>query len=134
MRAPLGTTYDEMDAGASALASILAPLTGAVLIRQRIIFKSVAVPQDVADVGSSIKRRGVFYFASDDDMSVTLVEVPGILEEMILTTGNGAGVLIDLSNGYISTLIATIIETPICDPFGVLMGHILAAYRQSRTQ
>jgi hypothetical protein len=86
MRAPLGTTYDEMDAGASALASILAPLTGAVLIRQRIIFKSVAVPQDVADVGSSIKRRGVFYFASDDDMSVTLVEVPGILEEMILTT------------------------------------------------
>jgi hypothetical protein len=53
---------------------------------------------------------------------------------MILTTGNGAGVLIDLSNGYISTLIATIIETPICDPFGVLMGHILAAYRQSRTQ
>jgi hypothetical protein len=134
MRAPLGTTYAEMDDGAMALSSIIAPLTNAVLIRQRIIFKSVAVPQDVADVGSSIKRRGVFYFASDDDNSVTLVEVPGILDEMIETTGNGAGVLIDQSNGYISSLIATIIETPICDPFGVQMGHILAAYRQSRTQ
>jgi len=134
MRAPLGTTYTEMDVGASALASIIAPLTGAVLIRQRIIFKSVAVPHDVADVGGSIKRRGVFYFASDDEMFVTLVEVPGLLDEMLETTGNGAGVLIDLSNGYITTLVAAIIETPITDPFGNQMGHILTAYRQSRVQ
>jgi len=134
MHAPLGTTYEDMDVSATALASIIAPLTGATLIRQRIIFKAVTVPRDVADIGSSIKRRGVFYFASDDETYVTLVEVPGILEDMLETEGNGAGVLIDLSNGYISSLIATIIETPITDPFGNIMGNILAAYRQSRVQ
>jgi len=134
MKAPLGTTYAVLDASATALASIIAPLTSATLIRQRIIFKSVAVPRDAAEIGSLIKRRGVFYFASDSDEFVTLVEVPGISEDMLVTEGNGAGVLIDLTNGYISSLIATIIETPITDPFGNIMGHILAAYRQSRVQ
>lgn len=131
---PLGTTVAVIDAQGSLLASLIAPMTGCALIRQRIIYKAVAEPRDEPDAGSLITRRGVFYFASDDDANVTLVEVPGIIDDVLLTEGNGAGVLIDLSNSDIVSLIATIIGTPITDPFGNVMGHILAAYRQSRVQ
>lgn len=134
MQSPLGTTYDEMDASATAFASILAPLTGCVLVRQRIIFKAVAVPRVAADIGSFIKHRGVFYFASSDDNFVTLVEVPGLLDSTLMATGNGTGVLIDLDNPDVAALVTTIIATPITDPFGNEMAHILAAYRQSRVQ
>lgn len=134
MKYPLGTTLDIMEADGALLASLIAPLTGCALIRQRAIFKTVASPRDVPDVGSLITRRGVFYFASDDETSLAIVEVPGLLDEMLESSGTGEGVVIDQSNGYISTLIATIIETPITDPFGNLMSHIIAAYLQSRVQ
>jgi len=134
MKAPLGTTYAEMDVSAIALASIIAPLTGCTLIRQRIIFKAVSETATVADVGSSIKRRGVFYFGSEDGEAVTLVEVPGILESALQSTGNGAGVLIDLDNVDIAAIVDTILAMPITDPFGNEMAELLAAYRQSRVQ
>jgi hypothetical protein len=132
MKAPVGTSYEDMDVSATALASIIAPLTGAVLMRQRIIYKSVVDPRVAADDSSPIEHAGVFYFASDDDEHQTLVKVPSFLEELYVTTEPGNGVLIDQSNGYVSSFIAAALETPICDPFGNLMGHIVSAFRQSR--
>lgn len=132
MRAPLGTTYAEMDASAAALASIIAPVTGCSLIRQRILFKSVAVPRPSADDSSPIVKAGAFFFTSDDEMSQALVTVPGISEDVIVTAGPGAGVLIDLDNSDVVELVTQALDLPLTDPFGVEMDHIVTAYRQSR--
>jgi hypothetical protein len=133
MRAPLGTTYAEMDASAITLASIIAPVTGCTLIRQRIIFKSVVVPKPATDDSSPIVRSGAFFFASSDDDNQALAIVPGLLEDLYVTTEPGAGVLIDIENADVVAFIATALDVPITDPFGVAMDHIVAAYRQSRT-
>lgn len=133
VRYPLGTTVAVMDAQASALASLIAPITGCVLIRQRIIYKAVETPRSVPDTGSTIVRSGVFVFASEDEASLAIVQVPGILDEMMETTGVGAGFIINLSNPLVISLVDTIIESGVTNPFGVVMTHVLAAYRQSRS-
>lgn len=134
MRGPLGTSYDDMDAGASALASIIAPITGCVLIRQRIIYKAVAVPKPATLDSSPVKRRGVFIFRDGSGGAQALVEVPGILESTLSTDEPGAGVLIDLSNADIAAVVSSIEAGIWVTPFGEDIVSIVTAYRQSRVQ
>lgn len=129
---PTGTTYAIMDADATALASLIAPLTGCVLIRQRIIFKAVAIPRLEPILGSSVKQSGVFIWNDGTDDNLNLFEVPGILDSILETTGNGAGVLIDLTNSGVVALINEYIASDLTNIFGVVCDTLAAAYRQSR--
>ena len=90
---PVTTTYGQADVAASAVASVLASITSCVLVRQRIKYTVVRDPSTPAAFGSSIKRRGVFFFDTDDGSQQCLIEIPGILDSVLMTTGNGAGVL-----------------------------------------
>lgn len=130
---PLGTTVAVIDASASAFASLIAPLTGCTLIRQRIIFKAAVSPRDVPDTGSLVHNVGMFIFNSASDAPLELIAVPGILSSVLVTDGPTAGYGIDLANGYVDTLVAAIIENGLSNPFGDDIVSIAAAYRQSRT-
>jgi len=132
LNAQAGSTYDQMDADATALASIIAPVSSCSLIRQRIIYKFVATPRPAADDSSSVKRSGSFFFETLDGTRQTLVSVPGILDSVLTTEGDGAGILIDLENEDIQSLIALILDLPATSPFGHVMQQLVTAYRQSR--
>jgi hypothetical protein len=132
MQAPVGTTYEQMDASATVLASIVAPMTGCVLVQQQIRFKAVATPKTAAQIGSAIKRCGVFFFENDDGSRQSLVAIPGILSELLMSDGPGAGVLIDISNSDVADFIELYIDGIWTNPFSDNMSRFVAAYRQSR--
>lgn len=129
---PVGTTYAVVDADAAVLASLIAPLTGCVLMRQRIIFKAVAIPRLEPIPGSSVIQSGVFIFSDGTADNLNLFEVPGILDSILETTGNGAGVLIDLTNSDVIALIDAYIAADLTNVFGTVCETLEAAYRQSR--
>jgi len=126
------TTVAEGDANAVALASLLASITSCTLVRQRIIYKAVAVPRSEPSAGSSIHRSGAFFFESESGDNVALVTVPGILNETLSTEGPSAGVLIDTENEAVAAFISLYTSLGLTDPFGVVCDELLAAYRQSR--
>jgi hypothetical protein len=130
---PLGTTVAVMDAQASALASLIAPITGCVLIRQRIIYKAVADPRDVPDTGSTVKSQGVFFFSTGDDTPYEVVGVPGIDEEVISDVEPFSGVSIDVTNSDVIAVLDVVLAGIYSNPFGDDIASLVTAYRQSRS-
>lgn len=128
----IGSTYSAIDASATALASIVLSITGAVLVRQRIQYRAVNDTPTPAAIGSSIKRCGMFFFSCGEGNPSALVGVPGILDELITTDEPGAGVLIDASLGGIPDWAGLLIEGDACNPFGDDIEALATAYRQSR--
>ena len=133
VRYPLGTTVAVIDASAMAFASLIAPLTGCTLIRQRIIYKAVATPRDVPDVGSTVYSQGVFIFSTGEDTPMELIGVPGIEEEAISDVEPFTGVSIDVTNSDVITFLDTVLEGVYSNPFGDDITSLVTAYRQSRT-
>lgn len=129
---PIGTTVAVMDAEAIALASIVAPITGCALIRQRVIYKFVATPRLSPDTGSDVKRQGVFIFDGSDEDKKALVAIPGILDSLLVVDGPGSGILIDTSLTDVETFVDECIAGIWCNPFGDDILSLIAAYRQSR--
>jgi len=129
---PLGTTVAVIDASATALASLIAPITGCVLIRQRILFKAVTNPRDVPDTGSTVKSQGVFIFATSDETPLELIGIPGIEAEVISDVEPGAGVAIDVTNSDIVAFLDACLAGVYSNPFGDAITSLVAAYRQSR--
>jgi len=127
-----GTPYASIDAEASALASIIAPITGCSLIRQRIIYKAVQVPKTVPSIGSDVVRQGMFFFEDGTGESQVLFGIPGFLESKVVTTEPGAGVLIDTSDSDVIALITQFEASGMVNPFNVECYELIAAYLQSR--
>lgn len=116
----------------SALAAVVAPLTGAVLVNLRISYQMWPETSTPAEDGSSIVRRGVWYFAPLSSGPYELIEVPGIREELFITIEPDTGLIVDSTlaqviafNDAITTGIAT-------NVFGDDLDAFIVAYRQSR--
>jgi hypothetical protein len=132
LRCASSLTVSEMDVGVSAFASIVASITGCVLVRQRIKYTSVVDSPSAAASGSSIKRAGVFIFEDDSGDNQDLVSIPGILDDVLVVSGVGAGVLIDVSDSRVVALITELADIGSVNPFAVECANLVAAYRQSR--
>lgn len=130
---PLGTTVAVIDASATALASLIAPITGCSLIRQRIIFKAVQIPLDVPDTGSLVHSAGVFFFSNGEDNPMTIVSIPGILESLFVTSGPTAGYEIDDANSDVDSFLTLVEDGIYTNPFADDVIQLEAAYRQSRS-
>lgn len=126
------TTYSSADASATALASVVASITGATLVRQRIIFKAVATPKETAAEGSSVKRQGVFFFEGVDELFQGLIGVPAFDEDKYRQDEPGAGVLVNLEDSYVIAFIEAYLSLEWTNRFGVVMHRLITAYRQSR--
>jgi hypothetical protein len=122
----------EADAFLSGGVSAFLALTGCTLVATRLVYKvEVDLPGPAAD-GSTIKRAGVFIFACTDDVHQALIEVPGILDEVLSTEEPGAGVLIDTTLSSVSDYLSALFDVPVTDPFANDIASLVAAYRQSR--
>jgi hypothetical protein len=128
----ISSTIADIDASASALASIILSITGAVLVRTRVQYRAVNDTPTPAAEGSSIKRCGVFIFDDDTALMQKLIAVPGLLDSTLQSVEPGAGVLIDLTNADISSWLSAIGAAGTVNPFDVICETLIAAYRQSR--
>lgn len=132
LHAPSSSTYADIDASATALASILASLTGAVLVKQRIKYIWVPDSPVSASGGASIKRTGAFFFTPDDDFPTALIIVHAIRDALIMSTGTGAGVAIDIGDSDVITFINAVIDNNVVNPFNDDVTSFESAYMQSR--
>ena len=132
MRVQAGSTFEDAAAAATALAAVVLPLSGCIEVRRRIVYSFKPEEPTPAASGSSIKRCGVFIFDTTDADHQALVQVPAILDSVLVTTEPGAGVLIDTDNADIAALIAELLSIPVTDPFANDITELVAAYRQSR--
>lgn len=127
-----GTSVDTAAANAEALAAVVLSASGCVLVRQRIVYKVVSEETAPAAIGSSIKRCGVFIFEDIGGDNDNLVQVPGIIDDVLVTDGPGAGILIDQTNANIEAFIGALLDADFVNPFDVECFFLVAAYRQSR--
>jgi len=125
-------TVAEIDADATALASILVPLTGATLIKQRIRY--VWKPDSPVAAGDStpIKRTGIFFFSADPPSPDGLISVPAVKDSVLSTIEPFAGYAIDRDNADVIAFAAAVVDNGITNPFGDPFTALVAAYLQSR--
>jgi hypothetical protein len=129
---PGSATFAEIDASADAMASILASVTDAVLIKQNVKYKVVYIPQPEPAGSTPIVRSGAFIFFTDIDTPDGIVTIPAIKDSVISDAEPFAGVAIDRDNSDIVALVDTILSLNACNPFGDVFTSLIAAYLQSR--
>lgn len=132
VHAPSSATYANIDASATALASILASLTGAVLVRQRIKYISVPETPVPASGGASIMRTGSFFFGTAGGNPIADVFVKAIKDTAIETSGVREGVGIHTADSDVSSFISAVISSIACNVFGDDIHDFIDAYLQSR--
>lgn len=132
LSAPSDLTVSEIDADATALASILLPLSGCILIGTRIRYKSAFEAPVPATGSTPITRTGIFFFSTDGDNSDTLVSVPAIKDSIILSDGVSIGVGIDTMDSDVLAFITAVIDNGISNPFADDITGFVSAYLQSR--
>lgn len=129
---PSSSTVTELDAAATALASLLVSLTDAVLIKQRLKYLSARETPDSASGGASIRRTGVFFFNTGDDTPIALIPIHAIKSSVVVSAGVGAGVAIDTTNSDVIAFINAVVDNGLTNPFDDDIIGFDAAYMQSR--
>jgi hypothetical protein len=127
-----GTTVAAADVGANALASVVASLTDAELVRSRLQYRFVNEAYTIGAIGSAVKRCGVFIYECAGIDQQALIEVPSIRETLLLTSGPSAGVEIDREDAGVIAFNDLMVSVGACNPFVALIETLLIAYRQSR--
>lgn len=129
---PIGTTVIEALDATNALGASIASLTGCTLVKARIKFTLFEDSVGIPDEGASITERGVFYFDTTGGNPIALIEIPGIKDSAFLSTGFGAGFIIDLANSDVITFVSAVIAMNACNVFVDTVTGVNVAYLQSR--
>lgn len=129
---PSSLTVEEIDASAMALASILLPLTGAVLVKMHIKYVSQTVPRTEPANSTPVRRSGVFFFSVDPPAPDGLIFVPSIKESVISDVEPFAGVAIDRDNADVIAFADALLTNNATNVFGDALTALVAAYLQSR--
>lgn len=129
---PVTSTVSEAEASASALASVLASLTGCVLVRQRIKYIIVRDPSTPAALGSSIKRCGALFYTTVPEAPDAIVVIPGINSDVFLTDGCMAGIRIDATNAGITAFTDALIANGATNIFADAISGYFAGMLESR--
>lgn len=125
-------TVAEIESAAPVLVAALSAVSDAVFTHYEIIY-NVVPAVGVFDVpASDVLRCGVFIFQDEGSEDIGLVEVHGIKDDLLEVSGPGAGVLIIQSDTRVVDFVDAVHDGGACDPFGVALGALAAAYRQSR--
>lgn len=129
---PVSTSIATMDATATALASLIAPMTDASLTKIRFKFK-FEVDTPITDAGSNpITVCGVFFCECGVDAPMEVLMLPGIKTSLLIHTGPTSEYAIDLTASDVIALEDGLIAENACNPFGDVITSIETAYRQSR--
>ena len=127
-----GSAATAAQAGADVLAARVGALSHAVVYRYSLVYRSVADPRADPASTSQAARAGVFVFSGSEPNTYAVISVPSIRPEVLLTTGPGAGVLIDPAHPDVSGFVDQVVTGLWCNPFGVDLVALEAAYLQWR--
>lgn len=129
---PVSSSIASLDAVATALASLIAPITDAVLIKVRYSFRAV-FEYDISEAGSNpIVFAGLFLFSTTTPSPDDVIIIHGIKDDILLDTGVTADYGVDLTDSRVIAFLDAIIDLGASNPFGDAITDIAAAYRVSR--
>ena len=129
---PVSTSIAIMDATATALASLIVPMTDASLTKIRYKFK-FEVDTPITDAGSNpITICGVFFCECGEDVPMEVIMLPSIKTSLLIHTGPTSEYAIDLTASDVIAFEDGLIAANSCNPFGNVIASIETAYRQSR--
>lgn len=135
MRVTIGSALPvaTIETAATSLVAAVSAITDAVFVQQEIVYNFVPASGVTVPPGASILDTGVFIFENASVPSVGLVEVHSIKDDLLVTIGPGAGVLIDMSDSRVTAFVGALDDAGACNPFAHLLGDLVTAYKQSRT-
>jgi hypothetical protein len=122
----------ELEASAIALASLVAPLTDCTLVGSRIKYRSAFEAPVPASGDTPIAHAGVLFFRDDVGDTSGIVIIPAMNDSALVDAGPGLGLVIDLTNSDVSSLVTAVLDGGVCNPFGVPFVDVLNGYIQSR--
>lgn len=118
---------------APSLVAALSAVSDAAVTGYEIVYNVVPAGMVVPGPGADNLRAGVFIFQDDGSEDIGLVEVHSIVEDVLETSGPGAGVLIIQSDSRVIAFVDALSAAGATNPFAAPLGALVAAYRQSRT-
>lgn len=127
-----GTEVSAAMSAAAAMRGRLVPLSSCAFIRQSVVYPFIEMAPAAPLAGAQATRVGVFVFATSEPDRYAIVEIPGILDAMLLTSGPGAGVQIDPAAPAVVNLVAELTSGRWCNPFGQVLIDLVAAFVQVR--
>lgn len=114
----------------AALRSAVLPASECIPIAGRYVLKFDE--HSPAQGGGVASDTGVFIFDTATTGQYLIIALPGLNPSLVMTTGPGAGVDIDVTKPAIIALIDAIIAGPWCNPFGYAPTTLAAAIYQKR--
>ncbi len=126
-----GVDVAAAQSAAATLRGLVAVATGAVFVRQAIVFSWIELSAPAPIAGADNSRVGGLIFSCDTG-ELEIAELHGIKDETIMTTGPGAGLLLDRTNTAIVGLVDELIAGIWCNPFGFDLLALESAYLQIR--
>lgn len=125
-------TVSAIESAATSIVAALSAMTDAVFTQYEIVYNVVPSSGASPVLESDVLRQGVFIFQDVGSEDIGLVNVPSIIEDVLVTSGPGAGVLIIQDDSRVIAFIEELYATGATNPFAVELGALAAAYRQSR--
>lgn len=128
------TPYAQSFPYANDWADACIPVSGAEVIGHDIVANTKAMATPAPGPGSQAHRQGVLLFGTTEPEDRYIVEIPSIKEELLETTGEYAGVKIDITQPSVQALVDLLIDgNGTLAPIG-MAGHdlttLITAYQR----
>ena len=132
IRLRAGTDVLAAHNAANQFANRVSALSGATIDHQYVVYRGAESPQPAAPGLTSYAGTGVFVFSTTEPGEYAIVQLPAIRPALLLTTGPGAGVIIDQAAPEVTALAEAMISGSYCNPFGYPLAALESAFLQYR--
>lgn len=110
------------------LISLINPLSDAVFVRRAVSITQTVKPRPSPSPGSSVHHIGALFFKADTDNQFFVARIAGFLDTITKSSGCGAGIVIDDTDGRVQDFIAELTGGLWCNPFNHSLETFLSAY------
>lgn len=127
-----GSTVEDGRGAAHTMRGALAGLTLCTIYGFAVEYRGVELTAPVAAGPAAAARTGVLIFTTTAPDEYAIVTIPGVRDDLVLTTGAGAGVQLDTTSPAISALVAELTNGDYVNPFGYILTGLAGAMLQIR--
>lgn len=115
-----------------AIRSPLSALSGAILARQSVTYRSIIDNPSAADSGTMVGYYTVLIFSTTNPDEYSMVTIPAIKPEYVLADGPNSGLVLDTLNPAVISLVDNITSGIWCNPFGFGLVELVGTIVERR--
>jgi hypothetical protein len=127
-----GSTVADGESALITFTSAIGALSDCAIVARHLVYRGVEDPRPAAPGLAPAAGAGVFIFSCADVDTYAIVFIPSFRSDLLLTSGPGAGILIDQESSDVLAFTDVMISDIFCNPFGVQVTALESAYYQWR--